>query len=544
MKSRQRSWLGNYLLVALSIIMCSLTAEGVLRLLPDLGHDKKSYYFKVTGDLYRYGAGPANIVLKPSATYHVATPEYDYTAYTNALGLRDYEFPKAKPPGTVRIGIFNSSVVFGAGVPLDEIFAKRLERQLAADPPLKDKWFQVIDLGIPSYSSGQDYLTVRDFMLQLDIDVVVLAHVASDAMEWPFIADSRGLPKDYRVSMEQWRSKRPDLPPGSPPKDLVPAWLDVWSRYSRIASLARDAWSERQLRKYQTQSVYPIGDVWQDPFWPMRKSGYESEEQWKLHERITLETAQLATAAGRKFLLVTIPVGAQLNGYEWDWGRAQQYFEPGVTVSDEPQKRIRDLLSSNGYAALDVLPPLQFTSTPEHRMFFPYDGHLTPKGHEVVAKEIEHAIRVMFGGVEKAGPESLLNLLVVAAPDAELHVATSEADIVTPPQQYNYAARLPFDEADERKFVTGVRVKIEIVEGRAQFGILDQSGLKWISLSEPLSVGPEQSIDLHFPATKSGMVVFANSAVSDGQRAKMKISEITLLGEGDCKPTEAECIAH
>jgi hypothetical protein len=89
-----------------------------------------------------------------------------------------------------------------------------------------------------------------------------------------------------------------------------------------------------------------------------------------------------------------------------------------------------------------------------------------------------------------------------------------------------------------------VRVKIEIVEGRAQFGILDQSGLKWISLSEPLSVGPEQSIDLHFPATKSGMVVFANSAVSDGQRAKMKISEITLLGEGDCKPTEAECIAH
>jgi acetyltransferase AlgX (SGNH hydrolase-like protein) len=531
--ARMRPWLGHLGLIAVSTVIALLAAEVVLRAFPDLGRGKKTYEFKVSGDLYAYGAGAANVKLKPSATYQVETPEYNYTAYTNALGLRDYEFSKAKPAGTLRIGIVADSIAFGPGVPLEQIFAKRLERSLAADPPLRDTQIQVVDLGIPSYSGGQNYLTVRDLVPELDIDVVVLAHVPNDAMEWPFHPDERGLPKDFRVSQAEWQAKRPDQPPSSAPKTSVPAWLDVAGRYSRIARLARDALTDWQLREFtRGQSDYPIGDVWQDPFWPMRKAGYADDAQWKLHERISLETARLAKAAGRKFLLVTIPMGAQLNSYEWDWGRAAHKFAPGITVSDESQERIRDLLGNEGYPTLDLLPPLRRGSSLERRMFFPYDGHLTPEGHEVVAKAMDRAIRVLLGAEKKEYPKTLLDELVVAHPDATLHLEAGEADIVTPPDQFFYAARLPFHKAGERKAVTGVRAKIHVLQGRIQIGVLEQGGKTWIALSEPLAAGPEQTVELRFSAMENGDLVFANSAVADGQRAKLQVTEITLV-EGD-----------
>src|SRR5262245_29159034 len=134
---RPTGWVVNAALVIGSVVLALAGAEAVLALFPDLGRGGRgAYEMKVVGDVFRYGAGPVNIKLKPSASYRVTTPEYDYTAYTNALGLRDYEFAEEKPPGTYRIVVVGDSVTFGPGVGLDETFAKRLERKLAADAPL------------------------------------------------------------------------------------------------------------------------------------------------------------------------------------------------------------------------------------------------------------------------------------------------------------------------------------------------------------------------------------------------------------------------
>ena len=50
---------------------------------------------------------------------------------TNAYGLRDRDYPVAKPEGTFRIVGLGDSVMFGWGVAQDEPFLEVLERRLA-----------------------------------------------------------------------------------------------------------------------------------------------------------------------------------------------------------------------------------------------------------------------------------------------------------------------------------------------------------------------------------------------------------------------------
>jgi hypothetical protein len=482
--------------------------------------------------MFLYGDGPANIKLKPSATYHVETPEYNYTAYSNALGLRDYEFPKAKPPGTIRVVVVGSSIAFAPGVPLDETFVKRLERKLAADPPIAGKFIQVINVGIPSYSAGQNYFSVRDVAAELDADAVVLEH-SGGWMEWPFKADSTGFPRDYRVTQEEWNAKRPDQPPHKIPQPAIPEWLNKASDYSRVAHLIRDAARDWQLRGYVPESEYKLGDVWNDPFWPMRDPNFAQTDAWKLHERIMLATAHVADAAGRKFLLMTVPMGAEVNNYEWDWGRTVHGFKPNVTISDEPEARVRDLLAKKGYETLDVLPALRRESAENRRMFFSYDGHLTDAGNEVVADAMVPAIKSLLTGLKQVERKPLVDSLVASTADAQIDLSDGTATIVTAPGQYLYAASLPFDCPDGNYQLTGISAKIRVLEGRVQFGVLNGKG-QWAAVSGLLSAGPDQFVQLDIPPQKKGQAVFANAAVANGNRSKMRVSDLKFAG---CAPS-------
>lgn len=53
-----------------------------------------------------------------------------YTVRTNNEGLRDYEYPLVKPAQNVRVALVGDSVTFGAGLNLEDTYAKQLERLL------------------------------------------------------------------------------------------------------------------------------------------------------------------------------------------------------------------------------------------------------------------------------------------------------------------------------------------------------------------------------------------------------------------------------
>ena len=68
------------------------------------------------------------------------------------------------------------------------------------------------------------------------------------------------------------------------------------------------------------------------------------------------------------------------------------------------QERFRELASETGIAIHDVLPDLQRYSVEERRGFrFATDVHLTPAGHQAVARSLAPAVKALLDKVVEQG---------------------------------------------------------------------------------------------------------------------------------------------
>ncbi|HVP57036.1 MAG TPA: GDSL-type esterase/lipase family protein [bacterium] len=93
------------------------------------------------------------------------SPEFNTRVAINSKGLRDKEYPYAKPDGTVRILCLGDSYTFGDGVNADECFAKVLEAKLNADSGQQGnrqgnqqggrRW-EVINAGVPGTGTANE----------------------------------------------------------------------------------------------------------------------------------------------------------------------------------------------------------------------------------------------------------------------------------------------------------------------------------------------------------------------------------------------------
>jgi hypothetical protein len=106
----------------------------------------------------------------------------------NALGLRDDDEIGEKPAGEYRILSLGESTTYGAHVGFDETYSEVAERMLnqvatngdgAARGPGTTR-YRVINAGVPSYSSFQSLVYLRNHGLRLRPDTVVLYHEGND----------------------------------------------------------------------------------------------------------------------------------------------------------------------------------------------------------------------------------------------------------------------------------------------------------------------------------------------------------------------------
>jgi len=87
--------------------------------------------------------------LIPGARGRQKNMEFDAPYEINSLGLRDREFPRAKPAGTKRILVLGDSFTEGVGVSGPETFSSQLQGLL--DAAGFGGW-QIINAGVASYS--------------------------------------------------------------------------------------------------------------------------------------------------------------------------------------------------------------------------------------------------------------------------------------------------------------------------------------------------------------------------------------------------------
>jgi lysophospholipase L1-like esterase len=103
-----------------------------------------------------------------------------WSVQTNASGFRGPDFELAKRPGTIRVLALGDSSTFGWGVEHFETYPQRLAAALAERLGRPRDEIEVLNLGVPGYSSFQGRVLLERVALALEPDVIVWSYLSND----------------------------------------------------------------------------------------------------------------------------------------------------------------------------------------------------------------------------------------------------------------------------------------------------------------------------------------------------------------------------
>jgi lysophospholipase L1-like esterase len=109
---------------------------------------------------------------------YLVRPEFIQSREINSLGLPEREIPEEKSPDELRIIALGDSFTEGTGADYESTWPKVLERELASAMPGRP--VTVVNAGIGGSDVCFEYVLLRERLLALDPDLVVVAINATD----------------------------------------------------------------------------------------------------------------------------------------------------------------------------------------------------------------------------------------------------------------------------------------------------------------------------------------------------------------------------
>ena len=138
--------------------------------------------------------------LKPSITIDDPTNTFWQGTVSNSLGFRGPEFTLAKAPDTLRVVCFGDSSTFGIGARMEDTWPAQLQQLLAegivdgnasAADETSVRRVEVINAGVPGYTSHQGLQHMRQKLDEFDPDIVMASYANNDFWHWDDQTDAQ-----------------------------------------------------------------------------------------------------------------------------------------------------------------------------------------------------------------------------------------------------------------------------------------------------------------------------------------------------------------
>jgi hypothetical protein len=327
----------------------------------------------------------------PNAKLKSSNDEFDVTYQINSYGLRDRDYPLEKPANTYRILMLGDSYTFGMVFILVDTFSKRLEKKMnEVGGPLH---YEVINGGCSSYSPLLEYLFLIHKGLALNPDLVVLNYDFSDVQDdykYTHIAQFDGEGKPVKVPPIDVQYYFKELKKGY--HSSIP-FLENSELYQFVMKRVYQVAGERDAPLFYQQAKIIAGNIEYDRDLPMREEVGDWKSYFDLSANYLAMIQDLLKSKKIEFAITSYPYGTLISTKEWAIGRKLRGFDEKV-YSTRLFDYLEEFCKDRGIHFLNMTPA--FKASQVFPLFFPYDGHFTPAGHEVAAESIGKFLNETF----------------------------------------------------------------------------------------------------------------------------------------------------
>lgn len=288
--------------------------------------------------------------LRPNTATVERTPEFTVHYLTDSEGFRTDPAAAPAPRDATRIVVLGDSFAFGYGSEWPEGWAPRMARYLAeAGAPVN-----VLNTGTPGYDTRAETLMLEGVIGRHRPSVVLMMFLSNDVFTNLPITRS----ESSRAAMEQRVGEIGSTKFGGLHSVVYAKRLAM-----NVDRLYNELYLLTPRREYFTLPMSP-----------------HLQQQASTTKELLLRAKQVAERHGARLVVLSVPqlfqVVHEANGYE----------SSGIDAA-WIDREFGSHAQANGYVWIPMLDHLsELYRRGEDDLYYRFDGHLTPKGNEVVAR--------------------------------------------------------------------------------------------------------------------------------------------------------------
>jgi len=358
--------LAGLLVAAVTVALVLVVGEAAVRL---AGYQPPVLVETGVKGTYRFAPGArfTYVGFRPGSPIEFRNP-----IVLNKLGFHDRDYAEARPtPKTYRVMVLGDSYVAAMEVENRQAFHKLLEARLNAEDPLGRGSYEVIAFGQGNRAQEAELNWLRTYGPRYKPDLVLLVFFCgNDVME--------NSPVTYGKATAF---------AGFYQKVIAPRKIALYNRLFVVRGSRLNGFVAERVATFYAMRMYlfhrdvtreqlagPDIEVYRTPPAP------EWEDAWRRTAALLGEVRQEAARQGAGYAMMVIsgPQAVAEAGQE----RLKGSRDSGMDL-EQPDRWVAGWCSDNNVASLSLAKALR--EADPRRVFWRYDAHLTPFGHQVAA---------------------------------------------------------------------------------------------------------------------------------------------------------------